>query len=77
MLIYFLVINEQFSDQCTELTEWRLERGGGGRGAENQRPGPRVLLHIFRCNKLNRVGQGFCVFGIQGRFKSGIRYIAA
>ena len=24
-----------------------------------------------------RVGQGFCVFGIQGRFKSGIRYIAA
>ena len=26
---------------------------------------------------LFRVGQGFCVFGIQGRFKSGIRYIAA
>ena len=26
---------------------------------------------------LNRVGQGFCVFSIQGRFKSGIRYIAA
>lgn len=52
MLLYFLVINEQFSDQCTELTEWRLERGGGERGAENQRPGPRVLLHIFRCNKL-------------------------
>ena len=24
-----------------------------------------------------RVGQGFWVFGIQGRFKSGIRYIAA
>lgn len=52
MLLYFLVINEQFSDQCTELTEWSLQRGGGGRGAENQRPGPRVLLHIFRCNKL-------------------------
>ena len=26
---------------------------------------------------LIRVGQGFCVFGIQGRFKSGIRYIVA
>ena len=24
-----------------------------------------------------RVGQGFFVFGIQGRFKSGILYIAA
>ena len=24
----------------------------------------------------SRVGQGFWVFGIQGRFKSGIRYIA-
>ena len=27
--------------------------------------------------KSGRVGQGFWVFGIQGRFKSGIRYIAA
>ena len=27
--------------------------------------------------KLGRVGQGFWVYGIQGLFKSGIRYIAA
>lgn len=59
MLLYFLVINEQFSDQCTELTEWSLQRGGGGRGAENQRPGPRVLLHIFRCNKLKANCESF------------------
>ena len=35
-------------------------------------------LHICESRPLDvRVGQGFWVFGIQGRFKSGIRYIAA
>ena len=37
--------------------------------------GGKSNLILYCC--LNRVGQGFCVFGIQGRFKSGIRYIAA
>ena len=49
-----------------------------------------ISFHVFCCffkgNKfkpgahtldLYRVGQGFWVYGIQGLFKSGIRYIAA
>ena len=43
------------------------------------------LTSGVKCEKLNfrkwrefiRVGQGFWVYGIQGLFKSGIRYIAA
>ena len=34
-------------------------------------------IRVKRKDPKHRVGQGFCVFGIQGRFKSGIRYIAA
>ena len=44
MLLYFLVIKEQFSDQCTELTEWRLERGGGELKTSAQVPG---FCYIF------------------------------
>ena len=41
---------------------------------------PMSKLTLLRCCKLLfsfRVGQGFWVYGIQGLFKSGIRYIAA
>ena len=36
-----------------------------------------VVMNRTTFERFVRVGQGFCVFGIQGRFKSGIRYIAA
>ena len=32
---------------------------------------------MAKCRAKIRVGQGFWVYGIQGLFKSGIRYIAA
>ena len=35
------------------------------------------MSNFEQCERPDRVGQGFWVFGIRGRFKSGIRYIAA
>ena len=32
---------------------------------------------IAKCRAKIKVGQGFWVYGIQGLFKSGIRYLAA
>ena len=34
-------------------------------------------INLQKFRPPNRVGQGFWVYGIQGLFKSGIRYIAA
>ena len=36
-----------------------------------------VVCPLIVQDQIFRVGQGFWVYGIQGLFKSGIRYIAA